>query len=115
MLVTLANLLSNAGHDSDAALVMEHSALTPYLQQLKLWSAGNLYTVSQNTEFSVRSSHNWVVVSKSLSYLVLQFVIGSPSGCPNIGAIYDLSHLKKVNCNQGLLSKSMSISSTNYQ
>ena len=115
MLVTLANLLSNAGHDSDAALVMEHSALTPYLQQLKLWSAGNLYTVSQNTEFTVRSSHNWVVASKSLSYLVLQFVIGSPSACPNIGAICDISLLKTVNCNPGLLSKSMSISSKNYQ
>ncbi|KAL5264496.1 hypothetical protein ACHWQZ_G005549 [Mnemiopsis leidyi] len=53
MLVTLANLLSNAGHDSDAALVMEHSALTPYMQQLKLWSAGNLYTLSEQYKLSL--------------------------------------------------------------
>ena len=46
-LVALANLLSLAGQDSDAAVVMEHSAEIPDdLQQLKLWSAGNLYTVS---------------------------------------------------------------------
>ncbi|XP_063677471.1 uncharacterized protein LOC134813567 [Bolinopsis microptera] len=53
LLVTLANLLSNAGHDSDAALVMEHSALIPYLQQLKLWSAGNLYTLSEQYKLSL--------------------------------------------------------------
>lgn len=52
-LVSLANLLSNAGHDSDAALVMEHSAFTPYLQQLKLWSAGNLYTLAEQYKLSL--------------------------------------------------------------